>query len=179
LRPLTSYELDKAEREGYKFVDSNLAKLIMRIRLGDVALTQELGAMPPQLFTAVDHYYKEVDYWIVFYSMKDFQSKHFNIEDVRKMRYVHDMAMKILGMSSSNDRKIVETIRTPEGKKLAKLIFEFNVPITDEVWKITPLQYSFCDIANNGVSKNYTEDEFEKMIHGSVLPEVLKKFVRK
>lgn len=179
IRPLSSYELDNAEKEGYKYVTSNLAKLIMRIRLKDVSLTKMLGKIPPEMFTAINRYYKEVDYWIIYYSMKDFQPEDFSINDVRKMRYVHDIALKVINMSSAGDRKLVEIINTADGRRLGKIIFDFNVPITDEAWKMTPLQYKYCDLINNGVKKIYNEEEFEKMVHGSVLPKAVKKLVGK
>lgn len=179
IRPLSSYELDNAEKEGYKYVTSNLAKLIMRIRLKDVSLTKMLGKIPPEMFTAINKYYKEVDYWIIYYSMKDFQPEDFSINDVRKMRYVHDIALKVINMSSAGDRKLVEIINTADGRRLGKIIFDFHVPITDEAWKMTPLQYKYCDLINNGVKKIYNEEEFEKMVHGSVLPKAVKKLVGK
>lgn len=172
-------EIDKAEEAGYKLIDSNLAKLIMRIRLKDISLNKELGKFPPQMYTSIDKYYKMVDYHLVFNSMKDFQPDDFSIDDVEKMQYVHDIAMRILNISALDDRSVVKIINSNDGQRLGKIIFQFGVPITDEAWKMTPLQYKFCDLINNGVDKVYTSDEFEKMIHGSVLPEAIKKLVGK
>lgn len=149
----------------------------MRIRLKDIALTKALGKMPPEIYVSIDRYYKEIDYWIVYYSMKDFQPEDFTIKDVREMRYVHDIALKVLNMSSADDRKIVEVINSVDGKRFGTMIFNFHVPITDEAWKTTPLQYRFCELISNGVDKIYTPDEFEEKIHGSALPEALKKLI--
>lgn len=151
----------------------------MRIRLKDISLTKELVKLPPEMFNSIDRYYKEIDYQIVYYSMKDFQPDDFTLEDVRKMRFVHDISMDVLSMSSATDKKLVEIINSADGSRLGKIIFNFNVPITDEAWKITPLQYKFCDLVNNGVKKVYSEGEFEKMIHGSVLPDAMKNLIKK
>lgn len=172
-------ELDKAELEGYKYVNPSLAKMIMRIRLRDIALIKEIKKLHAETFIAIDKYYKELDYWIVYQSMKDFQPDDFTIDDVRKMRYVHAMSLKILQMSSAGSRSILNVIESSEGRRLGRMIFDFNVPLTDEAWKMTPLQYQFCEMVDHGVKKIYTVDEFEDMIHGSSLPEVLKRLVSK
>jgi len=178
LRPLSSYEIDLAERKGYAFVTPSLAKLIMRIRLRDVALVKELKAIPPDMFVSIQDYYKEIDYHICYYSMKDFQPDDFSIDDIRKMKFVHDIAQKVLGMSSATDKSIIEVINSLDGSLLGNVIFNYNVPITDEAWKVTPLQYRFLELSS-GNTKPLTKEEFEQQVYGTKIDEVLKKLVGK
>ena len=151
----------------------------MRIRLRDIGLVKQLTKIPPDMFIAIQDYYKEIDYWICYYSMKDFQPEDFSIDDVRKMKYIHDLSQKILNMSSSNDKAIMEIINSIDGKLLGNIIFNFNVPITDEAWKVTPLQYRFLELCSGQVKSVMTKEEFEQQMYGTKIDEVLKKIVGK
>ena len=155
IRPINSLECDKAEHNSLliKEVDSKLAKFIMQIKLGKISLTTELNDLPSSLYTALRRYYMEIDYWIVYYSMKDFQPEDFKIDDVRKMRYVHEIARKVLDMSSNNSEVIMKIVSTEKGQELARIIYEYHVPLTDSAWKLTKLQEEFLYWSNSSAPK--------------------------
>lgn len=180
IRPISSAELDDAEEHGYELVDSKLAKLIMRVRLNDLKLTQELTEIPPEMFRNINKFYKEIDYWIVYHSMKDFQPDDFSIEDVRKMRHVHTMSKDILEISAGTKGMIFRAISNVEGKRLCNIIVNMKVPLADSAWDLTPLQEKTYEILS-GKTKVYAKslDDLDKYLYGKPLREVFKDIASK
>lgn len=174
IRPLASAELDDCELKGYQYVDPGLARLIMLIRLKKVELNSKLDKIPPQMMESIDRYYREVNYWIVYHSMKQFMPDDFTVEDVRKMRYVHDIASKILDISSGTKKQIMKIIATPEGQELAAITLRLKIPLANEAWKLTPLQLKFYEIGITGADKIYeTETDMKKALFGFDIDRVL------
>ena len=179
LRPLSSYELDLAEEEGLKVVDSKVAQLIMRIRLHETKLTEKLKEFPPEMFRNINKFYKTVDYWIVYYSMKDFQPPNFSIEDVKQMKYIHGMAKTILNISSIKKHDLVRVLSNRDGERLLTMIYKYHVPLTDAAWKLTPMQEKIYELGLDE-GKVYAEsmDDIDRKLYGKPLREVLKEIER-
>ena len=166
LRPVTSFELDEARWNGYNFVDPKLARLLVNIKLGKYKIIDELKDYSVEIYSNIDKFDAEIEYWIVFHSMKDFRDESFSIDDVRKMRYVHEMAKFILDMSSAPRDVVLELVKTPDGEQLARIIYEYNVPLVSELWKLTDLQHEFLIWSHPDAPRKVANsmEEFEKML---------------
>jgi len=139
LRPLRSIELDDAKCKGYRYVTPKMAKLLLNIYIGKIDPTEMHDEYPVEMYENFDKYYREIEYWIVYHSMKDFMPSDFSIDDVRKMRYVHDIAKKVLSTISSDSETITRVLYSDEGKEIVRLITIFNVPLAT-INDLTPLQ---------------------------------------
>ena len=165
IRPLSSYELDqallKAIQEGIS--QKALQSVIkIKLKLQDKDSKIDLNIEDYQDFLK---YYNEIDYWVVFFAMKDFQPENFSLPDyngefekefddwnenkekgyyiVRKMKYIHKMAEDIINMTDQPVTKLIEVVTNTKGKILASCIHAFHQPLVSEAWKLTPLQQKF------------------------------------
>lgn len=142
LRPLRSTELDNAKVNGYKYVNPSMAKLLLNIYIGKVDAHKLRSDYPVDMYKNFDKYYREIDYWLVYHSMKDFCDDDFSIEDVRKMRYVHDIAKYILSITVADTPTITRVLKTEEGQKIATLIHIYHQPLAT-INDMTPSQEDF------------------------------------
>ena len=121
----------------------------MKIRLGSLNLTDEFEDLNPEMYLTMQNFYREMDYWTVYHSMKDFMPDDFSIDDVREMRYIHNMAKKIFDISSASDSFIMDIVSSKEGHELAEVVYKYKIPLTDAAWKLTPLQHSFYKFSSS------------------------------
>ena len=140
IRPLSSIEMDGAERAALKTINSEqMFSFIVALKNGNIKMEQ-ITKTSPKMIKALFDYYHEINYWVCFYAMKDFQPSTFTIDDVKRMQFVHETAEQVLRMSSPNKEIIVEIIRTQAGRELGRCVYEWHVPLEDAVWKLTDLQ---------------------------------------
>jgi hypothetical protein len=175
LRPLTSMEFDLCEEAAFEEADDVVAKLVMRIRLGDLHVTKQILDMGPEIHHKLSQYRNTINYWVVFHAMKDFMPDDFSIEDVIKMHSVHEIAQQVFRISSTDTDTIIDEVATPEGEKLATVIYKLHQPLTSELWKLTPLQHKFLVYAHpNSIKKvaDSWEEFVKKRAHGEVLRHV-------
>jgi len=143
LRPLTSMEIDEAQNMACDEIDDpRLIKTITDIRLGKTDLMDKMPANP-QFYAKIRRFYNTIDYWLAYYSMKDFMPKEFSIEDVKQMQYVHEIADKVIKICGKQSKEVIECIRTADGQELATIVHHYHIPLTNEAWKLTPLQKEF------------------------------------
>lgn len=82
--------------------------------------------------------------WICFYGLMDFQPYDFTIDILKKSNVdVKTLSLLILDVSVGKKEEIVEVLRNAHGTVLAYIKHVLNVPLVDELWKITPLQFEF------------------------------------
>jgi hypothetical protein len=167
LRPLTSSELDDATLKALYIVDSRLVVTLVNIRLGIYRADERLKDIPPELMINLKKYKDEIDYYITFYAMKDFMPPEFTLEDVRKMHHVHEIATKVLSMSIVPKDTLIKEIRTKDGQKLATIIHEFHIPLANEAWKLTELQYEFTYYTSGKAPiQCQSVDEIDQVLEG-------------
>ena len=150
-RAVTSAEFDEAKYMSLEGVDDKLAGYILKVRLGmldDKKIDPDKLKEKDVLMRNYIKYMLEFDYWVVYHAMKDFQPRDFSFSDVKKMRYVHDLAQKAIHMSSENLRIVKSFVYTEEGKRLASLVFKYHQPLVNSALDVTPLQYSFLKESN-------------------------------
>lgn len=164
IRPLTTYEMDqvflKVIKEG---ITQTIFDSLIKVKLNLVASDEKIKVKKSDFFDFVN-FYNELDYWMVYFAVKDFQ-EDFEEPDfkgefkndfddwspqkprgyyiVRKMQKIHDIAEKIKGMTTAPTDALVEFIRNAKGQLLASIIYRAHVPLASEAWKLTPLQTKF------------------------------------
>ena len=182
IRPLSTYELDtileKIIGEGItQKTFSSVYKIKHNlINKENVVITNKKDYL--EFF----HYLNEIDYWIVYYAMKDFQDEDFskpNYDEereypngyyiVKKMKFVHNLAEDIKFMTSQPLLKLRQVLMNNRGKILASTIHTYHVPLANEAWKLTPLQETFLRYSDpNAPAIIASEDELPGIKAGSL-----------
>jgi len=168
LRPITSMELDDAERKAGDMLTPRLTKLLVDVKMGRInpekfKFDEEI---PEQMYLQLRNFYMDIDYWIVYYSMKDFMPQDFTIEDVRKMTEIHRIAQHIMDISTGPKDLVLQTINSSDGQRLVDIVRYYHVPLTDAAWKLTPLQEDFLywSVGNSPIYAGETLDDAEKVM---------------
>lgn len=166
LRALSSSEIDDARYKSMELCNDRLARMILRLRLGQMKKTMNIDEIPADMYKNYLKYSLEFDYWVVFYSMKDFMPSDFTIEDVRKMRYIHEMSISVINISAGDDESVIEIIKTEDGQELAKIIYEFHQPLVAKIDDMTPLQHKFLYWSGPNAPKHVADslEELEKIL---------------
>lgn len=170
IRPLSSYELDQAFLKAVGSVSPLIFDSVINLKLN---LKEEFDIkLNKNNYKDFMTYFNEIDYWIVYFSIKDFQEEDFSFPDyegsfkeefedwdpkkpkgyylVRKMKYVHEISKDITNMSSQSPDKLMEVLTNSAGKTLATLIHTFHHPLNSKAWKLTPLQTYFVYYSRPG-----------------------------
>lgn len=164
IRPLSTYEIDeiikKVIREG---ISPQTYDSIIKLKLNILSPEQkrDISISDYQEYLT---YFNEIDYWIVYYAMKDFQPEKFSKPDfdgdfqefknwdennpkgyyiVKKMKYVHDIAKDVKNMTSQPTTVLMEVLENKTGQALASLVYRYHVPLANKAWELTPLQTYF------------------------------------
>ena len=150
LRPINTYELDDCFYNSLATAQENIVELVVKFKLGVVKPKTNIK-IDNKSYAELQKYFNNIDYWIIFYAMKDFQDEDFTklidgipsgIHLVQKMRRVHLIAKAVLTASYQPKEIIQEIVRSDEGKTLATIVFTLNVPLT-KISKMTRLQRDF------------------------------------
>jgi len=169
IRPLSSTEIDDAKMKSMGLVNPQLAGLMIKIRLNLHKKEKfDLSAVPDLLYKHYIQYLNEFDYWLVYYSLKDFMPEDFSIDDIRKMQYTHEIARDILSLTGVEDKqRFIGFIRSKDGDELAEILFKWHVPLASIVEDLTPLQIEFMHYKGDGKDKTLiTMDELKELLPG-------------
>ena len=162
LRPISSMELDQCFFNALTYVEDEIADLVVKIKLRLIDPKTKIEIDNKRL-AHILKYYNDVDYWIVYFSMQDFQDDDFNklennipkgFKIIKEMRNIHKIAQYILGYSYQPHEVIQEIIKTQEGKMVASIVFNLNVPL-NELSKLTDLQKDFLILSRIEQNKPY------------------------
>jgi hypothetical protein len=119
---------------------------LISMNLGILGIKDKMDIGPSDYADFVK-YRREIDYYICYHAIKDFEE--IDEDDLKETSLeIHQMANKIRSMSVSTDDIVEEFIESPEGKKLASIIYRIHVPLVNEAWKATSLQVKFLKRAN-------------------------------
>lgn len=157
LRPITTFELDECFYNALAFAENEIAELVVKLKLRLISPKTKIK-IDNGKYAELQKYYNSLDYWIVFFAMKDFQDDDFTKPDnriprgfhlVKEMRDVHKIAKEVLNASYQPKDIIQEIVRTSDGKVIASIVFNLNVPLA-EFSKITKLQRDFLVLSKTG-----------------------------
>ena len=164
IRPLSTFELDQAFLKAIEGVSPLIFDSVIKHKLGIVDDSKQIK-FDKNTYKDFLKYYNEIDYWVVYFSIKDFQEENFSFPDfdgeysqkfdnwkednpkgyyqVKSMKYIHKLATDIIQMTSQPVEKLMEVLANSEGKVLATMVHSFHQPLASEAWKLTPLQTTF------------------------------------
>lgn len=150
LRPISTFELDECFYNALAFAENEIAELVVKLKLRLISPKTKIE-LDNKKYAELQKYYNSLDYWIVFFAMKDFQDEDFTkpengfprgLHFVKTMRDVHKIAKEVLNASYQPKEVIQEIVRSSDGKVIASIVFNLNVPLS-EYSKITNLQRDF------------------------------------
>lgn len=162
IRPLSTYEVDQIMVETVGKIHSSIFDSTIKFKLKIIDDEVELNKENYQSYL---NFNAEIDYWTVYYGMKDFQPEEFSMPDysgefenkfedwdedkpkgyyiVRNMKYVHDIAKDVTNMTTRTTPEVLEILKNSNGIILATMLHRFHQPLASEAWKLTPLQTKF------------------------------------
>jgi len=160
LRPISSFELDQCFYNSLVFAEEEVSELVVKLKLSLIDPKSKID-INNKKYADLKKFYDLIDYWIVYYSMKDFQDEDFSKPKngipsgfllVKKMNDIHKIAKTILHSSYQPKEVIEEIIKDGSGKLIAKIVFNLNVPLA-EFSKITKLQRDFLVLSKIDLEK--------------------------
>jgi len=164
LRPISSFELDQCIYKALRFAPEKISELVIKLKLKMIEPTRIIDVSDSG-YAQLQAYYDSIDYWIVFYAMKDFQDEWFQRLDfskeniypkgfyqILKMNEVHEIADFILNSSYQNKEVIQEVFKDEVGKEVAYMYFYLKVPLTD-IKSMTKLQRDYLLNARGELDK--------------------------
>lgn len=184
LRPLSSFELDQCFYNALEKANEKVASLIIKLKLKMVDRNREIN-VSEEGYSNLLRFFDYVDYWIVFYAMKDFQEPEFSIIDfktkfpigfdiVLNMNKVHEIANFVLDSSRESEDIIKEILIDDYGNEIAQMVFYLNVPLAT-IKDITKLQRDYLIFAKTG-TKRVKRDSYVVSGQTMTVKELLEKF---
>ena len=162
LRPITTTELDECFYKALAFADQEIADMVVKFKLRLIKPKTQVK-IDNKKYAELQKYHDNIDYWIVFFAMKDFQDEDFTKPEngiprglhlVRKMRNIHLIARSILDTSYQPKEVIQEIVRSDDGKIVASIVFNLNVSLA-EFSKMTKLQRDFLVLSKLGGGESH------------------------
>lgn len=154
LRPISSYEMDQSFYNSLEGIPNEVVHLVINLKI-NIAKGEERIKISPEGYSKLIKFYDDIDYWIVYFGMKDFQDEEFSKPDpdkldsypkgyyiVREMVEIHKIADFILNTSTSNITVVKEVFDTDSGHEVAFLIFYLNQSLAS-IGDLTKLQKRF------------------------------------
>lgn len=164
LRPISSFEFDQCFYKALEFAPNKVSSLVIKLKLKLIDPSREID-VSDEGYAKLQEFYDSIDYWIVYYAMKDFQDEWFTKPDynteethpkgfyqVLKMIDVHEIANFVLD-SSRRKREVIEEVFVDEaGREVAYLYFYLKVPLAD-IKNMTKLQRDYLIYAKGEMGK--------------------------
>jgi len=167
LRPISTWELDDCFYKALEDTPNKIADFIVKVKLDLIDRKTNINVENTG-YVKLMKFYNTIDYWIVYYAMKDFQDELFSTPNyneyglpngfskIKEMTEIHEIAKYVLSSSSGSNEVIKEIFKNDIGKELGYMILFLNQPLAD-IKDITKLQRDFVI---------YTKGEFPKIIKG-------------
>lgn len=181
LRPISSLELDNSFNNSLINTSEEIVEILVKFKLSLVKPNTKVD-IDNKKYSELKRCYQEIDFWIVYYAMKDFQDEDFSkpkdgipfgITLVKKMTDIHKIAKEVLGYSYQPKEVIKEIVKDEEGKTIANIVFYLNVPLTDFA-SMTKLQRDFLILSKikpkeeHSISKTGDIVDLRKLLGGLV-----------
>lgn len=191
LRPISSYEFDDCFYKALENAPGKIAELVIKLRLKLIETDRDID-VSDKGYAQLQKFYDSMSYWVVYYSMKDFQDEEFSIPNYEefngypngyyitlKMNDVHDIAEFILNGSYQNDKIIKEIFEDELGREVAYSVTFLKHPLAD-LPKLTKLQKKYLIYSNTnlpGIIKgSIKEDSYVTSDKTYILGDFLKRF---
>jgi len=164
LRPISSYEFDQCLYKALEYAPNKVSNLVIDLKLKLIDSKREID-VSDKGYAQLNKFYDSIDYWVVYYAMKDFQDDWFLEPDyltedvhpkgfyqVLKMKDVHDISSFVLNTSYQKREVIEEVFVDESGREVAYLYFYLNIPLSD-IKNMTKLQRDYLIYAKGQMKK--------------------------
>lgn len=164
LRPISSFEFDQCFYKALEFAPNRISNLVIQLKLKLIKPSREID-VTDEGYAQLQAFYDSIDYWVVYFAMKDFQDKWFQKPDydteeahprgfykILRMIDVHEIANYILDSSYQNKEVIQEVFKDELGREVAYMYFYLKVPLTD-IKNMTKLQRDYLINAKGEMRK--------------------------
>ncbi len=147
VRSLFSFELDEIYDRALSGCSKKTQDFIIKYKIMQEEL--KLEKFEPDLdLIELQHYFDSLDYLVSWYGCKDFQNEQMTFKEfTHTIKGVHEMAKSILSISTVPIIQIMEFIMSPKGKELCRTLYQFNIPLAEEISKLTHIQRMFLTLA--------------------------------
>jgi len=164
LRPISSFEFDECFYKALEYAPVKVANLVVNLKLKLIEPNRNID-ISDKGYANLQKFYDSIDYWVVYYAMKDFQDEDFQEPDyltedahpkgfykILKMNEVHEIAEFILD-SSRQPKEVIEQVFVDEaGREVGYLYFYLDVPLAD-IKNMTKLQRDYLIYAKGELKK--------------------------
>ena len=164
LRPISSFEFDQCLYKALEYAPDRISEFIIKFKLGLLKKEQNID-ISDEGYVRLQEYSDRLDYWIVFYAIKDFQEDWFTKPDysteethpkgyyeILKMHDIHKISDFVMN-SSYRSKEVIQEIFVDEvGREVAYLYFYLNIPLS-EMSKITKLQRDYLIYSKGEMKK--------------------------
>lgn len=154
LRPISSWEFDQCFYQALRYAPEKIAELVIKLKLKLLDPHRNID-VSDEGYVKLQAFYDSVDYWVVYFSMRDFQDDWFIQPDfnrevihpkgfykVLEMDQVHEIADFILNTSHQSKEVLEEVFKDDSGREVAYMYFYLNVPLAD-IKDMTKLQREY------------------------------------
>lgn len=153
VRPISSYELDQCYYKALDEAPTKIADFVIKVKMGLIKKNQNINVSNDG-YKNLKKFYDTIDYWIVYYGMKDFQDDEFSkpskkdynlpkgMMKIRQMENVHDIAKFILDSSHKPEEIIKQVYKTQKGEEVAMKIVYMKEPLAN-LGDLTKLQEEY------------------------------------
>lgn len=154
LRPISSCEMDQSFYNSLEDVSNEIVHLVINLKV-NLIKGEERIKVSNEGYSKLIKFYDDIDYWIVYFGMKDFQHTNFSEPDpdkvdshpkgyyiVREMSEIHEIADFILKGSTSSNTIVKEIFNTESGQEIAFFVFYLNQNLAS-IGDLTKLQKRF------------------------------------
>lgn len=167
-RPISNSEVDHVLEMVFANRSIESIALFKKIKFKDTEVKVELSL---ELLEEIDTMWEEMDYWICFHALKDFQPEEWKTPDensiplgIRIMKdpnsYLefHDLADKIMTYSWRPRNVVRSVIKTKAGKQIATAYWNLDWKLAETLRDLTDLQIKFV-LESYGISKDPEKEE--------------------
>ena len=190
LRPISTWEMDDCFYKALENTPDNIADFIVKVKLGLIDKKTNIKVENTG-YVKLMKFYNTIDFWVVYYAMKDFQDDSFSKPNykeggepngfflIKDMQKVHEIAKFVLTTSYRKTEVIKEIFTDDMGKEVAIQCLYLNIPLTD-IASITQLQKEYILYSKLHLNKSIKgrAKESKYVISGQkmTIKEVLDKF---
>ena len=135
-------------------LQKKIADLVIKLKLKLIDKSRDIN-VSNKGYAQLNKFYDSIDYWVVYYSMKDFQDEIFSEPDwskpnfypkgyyeILKMEEIHEIANFVMNPSYQNEEAIEEVFVDESGREVAYLYFYLKTPLAD-IKSMTRLQRDY------------------------------------
>lgn len=164
LRPISSHEFDQCFYKSLEHAPEKIAELVIKIRLKLIDKGRDID-VSDEGYSNLIRFYDEIDYWVVYYAMKDFQEKEFSYVDLKdrlfrpygyfavlKMNDIHEIAEYVMDASFRPTEVIKEILKDESGREMAYVVYFLKQPLAS-VKDMTRLQRDYLIFSKGEVYK--------------------------